>query len=108
MKKLNKNGRLNVKIIWAKSARQDLKEIETYIAEDNQTAAYDTILKIIDKVETLLTIGTSIGRAGRIIGTRELVIQKTPYIVIYSVLETNINILRVIHEARKWTDNLLK
>ena len=96
-----------MKIIWAKSARQDLREIEAYIAEDNQIAAYDTIFKIISKVETLLTMGTSIGRAGRIISTRELVIPKTPYIVIYSVLETNINVLRVIHEARKWSDNLL-
>lgn len=96
-----------MKIIWAKSAKQDLREIEAYIAEDNQLAAYNTVLKIFDKVETLLTIGTSIGRAGRILGTRELIIQKTPYIVIYNVSETNINVLRVIHEARKWSDNLV-
>ena len=96
-----------MKIIWAKSARQDLREIEVYIAEDNQIAVYNTILKIISKAETLLTIGTSSGRAGRIVGTRELVITKTPYIIIYSVSETNINVLRVIHEARKWSDNLL-
>lgn len=95
-----------MKIIWAESARQDLRTIEAYILEDNPIAAYDTIINIINKVETLLSANPAIGRAGRVMGTRELVINRTPYIVLYGVSDNNINVLRVIHEARKWPDKL--
>lgn len=95
-----------MKIIWAKSAKQDLQSIESYISEDDSFAAYNTIIRIFDKVETLLIKNPSIGRAGRIMGTRELIITGTPYIVPYIVSERRIEILRVLHNSRKWSDEL--
>ena len=42
------------------------------------------------------------GRAGRVLRTRELVITKFPYIVPYQVRDNNIYILRVLHTSRIW------
>ena len=42
------------------------------------------------------------GRQGRIDNTRELVIGNTPYIVIYRIKNDAIEILRILHSARKF------
>lgn len=46
------------------------------------------------------------GRIGRIAGTRELVINGTPYVVAYTVSETTVRILRVLHGVQEWPDSL--
>jgi len=91
-----------VKIIWAESVKLDLQDIEDYISKDNPLAAYNTVITIIEKTEILLSRNSAIGRAGRLAGTRELVIAKTPYVVPYTIKDNYIHILRVIHEARQW------
>jgi len=45
-----------------------------------------------------------IGRPGRVPGTRELVILKTPYLAAYQVVENVIQILRVYHGSRQWPE----
>jgi toxin ParE1/3/4 len=42
------------------------------------------------------------GRPGRVPGTREFVIARTPYVVPYRVRGDAIEILRVYHGARLW------
>jgi toxin ParE1/3/4 len=42
------------------------------------------------------------GRPGRVISTRELVVSGTPYIVAYRVREGVVEILAVIHGAQQW------
>jgi toxin ParE1/3/4 len=42
------------------------------------------------------------GRAGRVAGTRELVVSGTPFIVIYRVKPSAVVIIRVLHAARRW------
>jgi len=46
------------------------------------------------------------GRVGRIAGTRELVINGTPYVAAYTIAETTVWILRVLHGAQEWPENL--
>jgi toxin ParE1/3/4 len=46
------------------------------------------------------------GRPGRVPGTRELVIPKTPFIVPYRLQRKVIQILRVYHGARRWPESL--
>ena len=45
-------------------------------------------------------------RPGRVPGTRELVIPKTPYIVPCRVRGAKIEIARVYHTSRRWPDRL--
>jgi plasmid stabilization system protein ParE len=42
------------------------------------------------------------GRPGRIEGTRELVISRTPYIAAYRIGGDTVRILRVLHGAQQW------
>jgi len=62
------------------------------------------VLNIIAAVEQLDTF-PGIGRAGRVEGTKELVVDGTPYIVPYRKKGERIEILRVYHAARRWPEN---
>jgi toxin ParE1/3/4 len=44
----------------------------------------------------------ALGRAGRLPGTRELVVSGTPFIVVYRVRFDVTQVLSVLHHARKW------
>jgi toxin ParE1/3/4 len=44
------------------------------------------------------------GGPGRIAGSRELVIVPTPFLVTYRVRRSKIEILSLLHGARKWPD----
>jgi plasmid stabilization system protein ParE len=46
------------------------------------------------------------GRPGRIEGTRELVISRTPYIAAYRIAGDNVRVLRVLHGAQQWPDDI--
>ena len=59
------------------------------------------VVKIILAVERLEHF-PGIGRAGRVEGTKELVIDGTPYVVPYRTKGERIEILRVYHSSRLW------
>ena len=95
-----------MKIVWSPEAIEDLVSLRAYIAEDNPAATRRTVQHIVESIEQLLPDNPRIGRAGRVPGTRELVIPRTPYIVPYRLQRTTIQILRVYHAARRWPDSL--
>lgn len=82
----------------------DLRALRQYISQDNPQAANRMAKKIVEHVN-LLSHQPSIGRPGRVLGTRELIIADTPYIAPYRVKNNTIEILRVFHTAREWPDN---
>jgi toxin ParE1/3/4 len=101
MPKLLNAGRKNVRIQWTKNASHNLEQIEEYIAQDNSSAAANVVLKIINSIEMLIE-HPALGKAGRVGGTRELIIAHTPYIVPYRIKGENIEVLRVLHSAMQW------
>jgi toxin ParE1/3/4 len=88
-------------IKWHRLARQDLRHVRAYIARDNPKAAARVAQRIRTAVERL-SDNPGIGRPGRVIDTRELVVTTTPYLVPYTVSENEIVILRVLHGAQQW------
>ncbi|WP_427551879.1 type II toxin-antitoxin system RelE/ParE family toxin (plasmid) [Methylomonas sp. MS20] len=75
-----------MKLVWTEPARQDLREIFTFIAEENPNAARRLLAEI--KVRAvLLQDNPQLGRAGRVDGTRELVVVGTQYILPYQLKE---------------------
>lgn len=90
-----------MKIVWTEPARQDLRDIFLYIAEENPNTAR-VLLSEIKKRAILLQDNPFIGRIGRIAETRELVITGSQYILPYRVRENQIQILAVFHAARQW------
>ncbi|RKZ93819.1 MAG: type II toxin-antitoxin system RelE/ParE family toxin [Gammaproteobacteria bacterium] len=85
---------------WLKKALSNLNKQAEYIAQDNPQAAIIVVQRIKESVN-LLKENPSLGRPGRIEGTRELVIDKTSYIVPYRVCNNRVEILRVFHTSRK-------
>jgi toxin ParE1/3/4 len=90
-----------VEILWLDRALDDLEAARRYIADDNPAAAMTVFRLIIESTGRLATMPAS-GRAGRVNGTRELVISRTPYIVAYRVARNRVEILAIMHGARQW------
>ena len=93
-----------MKIVSSPEAIQDLILLRAYIAEESPAGAQRIVLRILHDVEHLLPDNPQTGRPGRVPGTRELVIPRTPYIVPYRVQGATIQILRVFHGARRWPE----
>jgi toxin ParE1/3/4 len=92
-----------VRVRWLKAALANLDAEADYIAEDNPAAAGRVVQRIFRAVN-LLAENPAMGRAGRVAGTRELVVAETPYIIPYRVRGDAVEILRVFHAARKWPE----
>jgi toxin ParE1/3/4 len=92
-------------ILWSPEAIDDLTSLRAYIAEDNPAAAQEVALHILQNIEQLLPNNPQMGRSGRVPGTRELVIPKTPFVIPYRLQRNVIQILRVYHGARRWPES---
>ncbi|MCL4536705.1 MAG: type II toxin-antitoxin system RelE/ParE family toxin [Nitrospirae bacterium] len=86
---------------WTRPAIKDLRDAGDFIALDNPTAADRMADRVKEAVEYLIQY-PNIGRIGRVQGTRELIISGAPFIVVYRIKTPAIEILRVLHHARKW------
>ncbi|MBX5219428.1 MULTISPECIES: type II toxin-antitoxin system RelE/ParE family toxin [unclassified Rhizobium] len=92
-----------MKLIWRAKAASDRKRAIQFIADQNLSAAISH-LDEIERQTDLLIDQPEIGRPGRIDGTRELVISRTSFIVIYRVRQKirRVEILRLLHGAQQW------
>jgi plasmid stabilization system protein ParE len=93
-----------VDIWWDERAIRELYDLYDYVAADNPSAAVEQVERVYRAVEQLGQFPT-IGRFGRVDHTRESVVHGTPYIVVYSIADTNttwVRILAVLHGARRW------
>ena len=94
-----------MKVVWTKPGLADLNAVASYLIRENPPAAV-RILERISRQTDDLAHWPYRGRVGRIPDTRELVVTGTPYIVPYRVQRDRIDILAVIHAARRWPKRL--
>ena len=94
-----------MRLRWLNLALDDLDEIAECISRDNPDAARRMVRRLWESA-CVLTSQPGMGRPGRVHGTRELVVVKTPFVVPYRVVGSEIQILRVFHGARNWPDSL--
>jgi toxin ParE1/3/4 len=83
----------------------DRQTIFDHIEGESPRAAVTVDERISAQSETLAQFPLS-GRPGRIEGTRELIIDRTPFIIAYRVASDTVRILRVLHGAQEWPDDL--
>ena len=86
---------------WTRPAINDIEKAGDFIAGNNPPAAKRMAERVHESVEYLIQ-HPNMGRPGRVQGTRELIVSGTPFIVVYRVNVPAIQILRVLHHARKW------
>jgi addiction module RelE/StbE family toxin len=89
-----------VALKWTQTALRSVDEIAGYIAKDNPTRATSFVQELKESIFKL-QVHPGMGRAGRVPGTRELVLHKN-YIAIYRVRGDHVEILRLHHVARRW------
>lgn len=92
-----------VSVTWRPAASADLLAIVEYIAEDNLDAAQGLKDDIEAKAAQLAQHPT-LGRVGRVKGTRELVAHPN-YILIYRMAGKVVEVLRVKHARQQWPAN---
>jgi toxin ParE1/3/4 len=90
-------------IRWLSLAEKDLDDLFAFVAQDSLTMAEKEVDRVIEEV-ACLQAHPAIGRPGRVPETRELVIP--PYIVAYRVKGNTVQILRVLHSAQEWPEDL--
>ena len=92
-----------MRIVWSRTAIDDLRAARAYIAEDDPAAAANVARRLIEATDMLADFPGA-GRAGRVPHTRELVVSGTPYIVPYRVTGDVVEIVAVLHASRRWPD----
>ena len=93
-------------IKWTEQATQQLDQAYDYITlSNNKEVAARITMQIVNGVQQLAAFPMS-GRAGRVPGTRELVISNTPFIAAYAIDRADIVVLAIYHGAQHWPESL--
>jgi len=90
-----------MKVVWSRRAIQHLVSLRSYVAKDSEQNAALVAKRILVAIELLQT-QPGMGRPGRVLGTRELVIPSTPYIVPYRVRRDRLELIAVLHGHQRW------
>jgi toxin ParE1/3/4 len=81
---------------------RDLEDLAAYIAEESEQNASLVETRIHQSARRISRMPGA-GRPGRVSGTRELVVLRTPYLLVYRSQSGDvIRILRLYHGARRW------
>lgn len=88
-----------MRLAFARSAASDLESIVDHISQTDPAAARNVFGEIRKAAGTLVEF-PHIGRPGRILGTRELILATYPYILVYTADPRSVTVVAVFHAAR--------
>lgn len=94
-----------MKLVWTPRAIRHLVALRQYIAKNSEQNAALVAQRILKAVELLQT-QPNMGRPGRLVGTRELVVPDTPYIIPYRVRNDRLELIAVFHGHQRWPQKL--
>ncbi|HXT36457.1 MAG TPA: type II toxin-antitoxin system RelE/ParE family toxin [Chloroflexota bacterium] len=83
------------------SAQDDLRAAHAYHAERSPTAP-DRVIGVILRAANGLAQFPLLGRVGAVPGTRERLVTRYPYQIIYHTMDDTAEVLRVLHSAPSW------
>ncbi len=88
------------RVVWSDGAFRELDEATEYVAQDSRQAAVRLLQQLLDAAQSL----SEFAERGRVVpelddpSIREL--QVNPYRLVYSVSDTEVAILGVLHQRR--------
>ena len=89
-----------MRVKWLREARANLNAEAEYISQDNPAAG--RVVAAVESAVAGLAKHPAMGRPGRVVGTRELIVSGTPYVIPYRVRDNGVEVIRVFHGARRW------
>jgi toxin ParE1/3/4 len=90
-----------MKVVWSRRAIRHLVHLREHIAKGSEQNAALVASRILNAVE-LLQAHPELGRPGRAIGTRELVVPQTPYLIPHRVRRDSLELIAVFHGRQAW------
>jgi addiction module RelE/StbE family toxin len=88
------------RVVWSDDALDDLDDAMSYIGADSPVAAH----LVVDRIEAAINLLAEmpVGRFGRVKGTYEWHVRRTPYVASYSLTDETLHLLHVLHGSRDW------
>jgi toxin ParE1/3/4 len=83
-----------MRTVWSRRALQHLVEIRSYIAKNHPRTERQVAARILESVDRLAGYPHR-GPSGRAVGTRELVVSGTPYVIPYRVKDDRLQLIAV-------------
>jgi toxin ParE1/3/4 len=91
-----------MRVEWSVPAVSDLKAISEYMGQVSNLETANRISRTIyDAAQSLCTMPNR-GRNGRVENTRELMVARLPYIIVYRAFAERVLVLNIVHGARRW------
>ena len=93
-----------MRVFWSAASARHLREMVEFIQPENFAGAATIRRRIL---KTALRVGQmpKSGRIGRVEGTREAVVPRSPYIVVYQISAHAVEIIGVWHAVRLWPES---
>ena len=92
-----------MKVVWSPRAIRHLVALRRYIERDsarNAALVAERILRAVD----LLATQPAMGRPGRLLGTRELVVGDTGFIIPYRARRDRLDLIAIFHGRQRWPE----
>lgn len=87
-----------MKVRFTSAARDDIARIHDYIFQHNPVAAA-RVVRAIEVATYQLADFPNSGRIGGVADTREVVVPKLPYIAVYRITASHVEVIAVFHAA---------
>ncbi len=87
-------------VVWSSESLRDFDAAILHMAKDSR----NTASIVADRIEAAVALLAEIpiGHPGRVVGTYEKRVLRTPYIIAYALTDDVITIVRIIHERQNW------
>ena len=90
-----------IEIRWTNRALRQLSDAYDYLQERSEQGRLAVKHRVVIAL-TALESYPEIGREGRVIGTYELFVTGTPFILVYRLKRNRIEVIAFLHSSRKW------
>ena len=88
-----------MKLRWTPEAAADLQSIFSYLCRHHPSFAESTVRALYSAVQSLRDLPER-GRPGRLPSTREFVLPRLPYLIVYRITEHAVEVLHIYHGAQ--------
>ena len=91
-----------MKVHWTRQAERDYIAAFEFLIDGSPRAATTFARRVATQIKVLERHALA-GPVGRVPGTREFFVARTPYFAVYRLEEGRVMILRLLHQAQNWT-----